>query len=572
MERWRMDGQDAEGRSWQDLEADIQVDESESVAPGVGGGDGAESPEARTKPMAKAKPDGHVLAHSAFVDMLVRDANDDVPPFKRARAEAARQYAPGKTLADDIFNALWDPMPQEREITDQSCARNVPAIHAMLQTREYEQLHALTELDPFGAAIGAAGLTADLVAEILRQKEQEPPGAQPGQDQPQQPQDQHGQGGGLPGGGAQSQQSQQGQQQPGQGPGQGRQPQGGQSQQGQPGSQGQQPQQPSPAEGAALRSAARQAAARATQRVQEARAALEAFGGEDGGNGWGNGQSGVSAEGGDMKERARLAIKVSQDPRLQSIAKIAGRMKLIAARVQRSKADYEPSELVGVTRGADVSWVLSSELGLLADDDTELLFLARYVERSLIQYEIEGNAPKGKGPIIVWVDESGSMRGYESDWAAAVAMTLRRIAAKQRRDFIWGHFAYGRANILVDEYPRGQGTPNQVMRAALHFWDGGDTSYVEWMHESIRLIGGARYDKADVITITDGICGLPDETLLDWHQAKKERGFRSYTVMIGGEPEHESFLRTFSDDVVTLDTLSDGDGLDLPALSMVFNV
>jgi uncharacterized protein with von Willebrand factor type A (vWA) domain len=539
-ERWRVG---AEDQSWQDLEAGIQVDESDHVGSGVGV---AEPPAARAQRAAKAKPDGHVLAHSPFVDMLVREARDDVAPFRQARAEAAKEYAPGATLAEDVFNALWDPLPQEREITDQGCARNVPAIREMMKTREYERLRALTQLDAFGAAIGAAAVTKDLVAEILRQKEPEPP--EPEQGQP-------GQGGALPGdgGGQQSLQLGQGQDQD----------------QG----QGQRQQQPSPAEGAAMRNTSRQAAAAAIQRVQDARDALEAFGGgEDGGNGWGNSQSGVSAEGGDMKQRAQLAQAVSRDRRLQDIAKIAGRMKVIAAKVQSSKAEYEPEEIVGVTRGADPAWLLASELALLADEDTELLFLAGFAERRLMQWELERNAPKGKGPIILWVDGSGSMRGYPSDWAAAVAMTLRRIAAKQRRDFVWGHFAYGRKNILVEEYPQGQGTPERVMHSALHFWNGGHTSYVEWMEESIKLIQGAKYDKADVILISDGICGVPDETLLAWHAAKKARQFRSYSVLLGGGPAHEQFLRTFSDDVVTLNHLDAGDNADMPALAMAFNV
>jgi hypothetical protein len=46
---------------------------------------------------------------------------------------------------------------------------------------------------------------------------------------------------------------------------------------------------------------------------------------------------------------------------------------------------------------------------LLADPDLEDLFYLRFAERGLMQYDMVGYEPQGQGPIIIAIDESGSM-------------------------------------------------------------------------------------------------------------------------------------------------------------------
>jgi len=76
---------------------------------------------------------------------------------------------------------------------------------------------------------------------------------------------------------------------------------------------------------------------------------------------------------------------------------------------------------------------LPVELARLADPEFELDALRRIVERQALCREHHAIEPVGKGPIIVVLDESGSMDGEKCHTAKALALALAWIARQQRR-------------------------------------------------------------------------------------------------------------------------------------------
>jgi uncharacterized protein with von Willebrand factor type A (vWA) domain len=100
---------------------------------------------------------------------------------------------------------------------------------------------------------------------------------------------------------------------------------------------------------------------------------------------------------------------------------------------------------------------------LLADPDLEDLFYLRFAERGLMQYDLIGHEPEGQGPIIIAIDESGSMTtdygGMTGEvWSKAVMLALLSIARLQKRDLAVIHFS-GPNDLRVDLFPKGQATP-----------------------------------------------------------------------------------------------------------------
>ena len=130
---------------------------------------------------------------------------------------------------------------------------------------------------------------------------------------------------------------------------------------------------------------------------------------------------------------AALFKRVRSDPALRRICDLAGRFRRVAQSKQRQKAAHGLDDVVGVEPGGDIGRLLPSELVKLVVPELELDTLRRIVERQAPCREHHAVEPVGKGPIIVVVDESGSMEGERVHTAKALALALAWVARRQRR-------------------------------------------------------------------------------------------------------------------------------------------
>jgi uncharacterized protein with von Willebrand factor type A (vWA) domain len=172
-------------------------------------------------------------------------------------------------------------------------------------------------------------------------------------------------------------------------------------------------------------------------------------------------------------------------------------------------------------------------------------------------YELVGNEPQGKGPILLALDNSGSMAGPNEIWAKAVALALLAIAGKQRRDLAVLPFGGAPSELRVFRFPRGQASPADTLACASHFYGGG-TEFVTWMRAALQLIDEAAFDRADVICVTDGLVALDPAARAAWQERRRGRGMRCFGVLIGGDPAGAGLLAGISDAVLTLDLADDG--------------
>src|SRR5215468_2260218 len=320
--------------------------------------------------------------------------------------------------------------------------------------------------------------------------------------------------------------------------------------------------------GQKVRRAVRRGLAEAMAEVEQANDAIKAFGGGyDTGFATENGAGGLNSL--STKEKLVIAQQVGRSPKLQQIAAVCGRFTRIALQQQKTRVRHPPDEITSITTGSEIERLLPSEIALLVDPDLEDLFYFRFAERGLMQYDLLGHEPEGQGPIIIAIDESGSMttdygRITGEVWSKAVMLALLSIARLQKRDLAVIHFS-GPDDLRLDLFPKGEATPAKVIACAGFFFNGG-TVFEPWMEKALELVDGSRFEKADVICVSDGISDVSPEAQAEWARRRAERGMRAYGILIGSN-QGEALLDEIGDAVFHLDDLRG----DLPALEVIFS-
>lgn len=252
----------------------------------------------------------------------------------------------------------------------------------------------------------------------------------------------------------------------------------------------------------------RQAMARAwtefENRVQEANNIQEGYGCDDS-------QSWLA-----LREIGKSPKSQKLKDKMLAIAKLAGRMFKSFGYQRREHPNKDPEEVVGATTGPNLDRVLSSELALLADDDTEDAAAMKILEHKATITEMEGMEEKTRGPLVLCIDESGSMHDGDlgpriwsgasmwngrNTWAKACAVALTRIAWSENRPVRAVHFGNG---------TEVQDIPKDDMRAlfemARSFVSGG-TSFGSALKRGRAVVGDLEADGfkgADIMLITDG--------------------------------------------------------------------
>jgi uncharacterized protein with von Willebrand factor type A (vWA) domain len=268
-----------------------------------------------------------------------------------------------------------------------------------------------------------------------------------------------------------------------------------------------------------------QALSEASKEVEEAREAAAALG-------MGPGAPGSN----DPRAIAALYKRVRSDPTLRRICELAGRYRRVAQSRQRRKATHGLDDVVGVVMDADLGRLLPQELAKLAIPEFEDDTLRRLVERQTMCREYQATEPVAKGPILVSVDESGSMAGEKGHTAKALALALAWIARQQRR---WcGLVAYsGATGERLLALPPGRWNEIAVMDWLAQFIGGGsslDVPVRELPAYYQKL--GAPVGKTDVILVTDALCRIPAKLQDQFCAWKRQVKARVISLIIQSEP------------------------------------
>ncbi|GAB2804329.1 VWA domain-containing protein [Streptomyces daliensis] len=266
-------------------------------------------------------------------------------------------------------------------------------------------------------------------------------------------------------------------------------------------------------------------------------------------------------------QRARLAERL-RTGRLAQWAELIGRFRRMAGGERARKVENTAGELIGVTLGDDLSRVIPSELAHLGLPALRAVFAARYAAGELMLYDHQGEQNTGRGAIVACVDTSHSMYAAgpggvtREAWAKACALALLDQARHARRDFV-GILFSAADKLQVFRFPAGR--PAGIAEA-LDFAEtflGGGTSYQSPLTAAGELLeeefNDAARTRGDIVLITDDECGVTEEWMRGWNDAKRLLGFRVFGVAIGAPRAAEtgSVLESLCDNLRTVEDLTD---------------
>lgn len=281
--------------------------------------------------------------------------------------------------------------------------------------------------------------------------------------------------------------------------------------------------------------------------------------------------------------RVELAKKMNND-KMRRLAKLIGPMQRLAMSEQARKTIFAREEVYDVTLGSDITRTLPTELMMLTDEDAELEFFRKYVEGSLMQYELRGTEKVSRGDIIFCEDGSGSMGGDREVWAKAVGLALMQISIKQGRGFTGIHFGSPGEHVTFDfdkqggAYVYGTGCQrygsdmtdfeasyyepiDAVMFFAELFFNSG-TDFHTPLNLSLDMLRKQHADfggvKGDIVFVTDGQCQVDEKWFKEFKSEQERLGFKVWGIIIDGMPQSEPLNSICDGRVLGITELLDG--------------
>jgi len=189
---------------------------------------------------------------------------------------------------------------------------------------------------------------------------------------------------------------------------------------------------------------------------------------------------------------------------VERIARLAGRMYAALRGAQARRIHGVPSEVYSVEQGNDISRLLPAEQVLLTDPLLEIVTLERIASRRATQYAVRGNTKTSKGPLVIALDESGSMHAQRNEWAKAAAVALCRVAFEEKRPVAVVH--YSTSTVVQAIKPGDTGAVLQMIR---HFLGGGTTIglALRVAVNEVKELAQRGQKGADILLVTDGVDG-----------------------------------------------------------------
>jgi uncharacterized protein with von Willebrand factor type A (vWA) domain len=210
----------------------------------------------------------------------------------------------------------------------------------------------------------------------------------------------------------------------------------------------------------------------------------------------------------------------------------------------------EPAAVDGVRRSRNLARMTGGESLHLKHPVLRRLWRARFAEAQLFTYDDRArdqstrpvaqpkqtplrasSAALGKGPLIVCLDTSASMRGAPEQVAKACVLQALRSAHADRRPCRL--LAFGGPDELLE---RDLAMDAEGLSALLDLmgqnFDGG-TDVQTPMERAIATVLSAGWEEADLLIVSDGEFGVTHTALASLRDAKRQLGLRVHGVLIG---------------------------------------
>lgn len=304
--------------------------------------------------------------------------------------------------------------------------------------------------------------------------------------------------------------------------------------------------------------AANKAVKQITQEVENLQNAMRGIGEEDG-----------SIHKIDQQKLRETYNLIKNNKKLKSIFDLAGKYRLLAKAKQKQKVTHGYDDMIGTTTTDDVSRLLPAELVGICHPKIQAINVIRLIEKQTLGYEYLGEETAAKGPIVVCVDESGSMNGERIENAKAFCLAMGLIAKMQKRWISFVGFSSYRQGCKVC-FPPNQWDQQELINWILHFFSGGtdqqvplvELPFTYWKEFEQK---GLQKGKTDIIFITDGEINITETVRDKFIEWKKLENCTVNCITIGSEP---GGLQQVCDNVYLTNSL----GIDCEGVQQVMSI
>jgi uncharacterized protein with von Willebrand factor type A (vWA) domain len=136
-----------------------------------------------------------------------------------------------------------------------------------------------------------------------------------------------------------------------------------------------------------------------------------------------------------------------------------------------------------------------------------------------------------RGPMILCVDTSGSMRGAPENIAKAAVLESVRTAFRERRGCKLIAFG-GAGELLERDLAAGRDALHAMLEMMGQGFDGG-TDVQTPIERAIELVHQRAWSSADLLIVSDGEFGCTAETLTRLDEARAGLGLRVQGILVG---------------------------------------
>ncbi|MGX9416595.1 ATPase RavA stimulator ViaA [Vibrio sp. WJH972] len=265
---------------------------------------------------------------------------------------------------------------------------------------------------------------------------------------------------------------------------------------------------------------------------------------------------------GDVSVMKKHAEFLKKHKGIQDIAEQLGRMaqnldcdddhqsQVEELQLVEEHSQFATDDIVGVEEGDDLNKMLPNETLFLSHPELEVVFYKHLIDKQLMNYHMQGKSRRvrkvtttkvaskqnelDKGPFIVCIDASGSMRGFPEQCAKATAYALMQIALAENRDCYVMIFS---TQIIAYQLTKQDG-----LREASDFLSytfKGGTDLEPALSHSVELMKHDRYANADLVVISDFIAPKQSPEVLAEVKSLKQKNNRFHAVSLSkyGNPQ-----------------------------------
>lgn len=229
------------------------------------------------------------------------------------------------------------------------------------------------------------------------------------------------------------------------------------------------------------------------------------------------------------------------------------RSKIVVEKYYNPEPAYK-GEICGLRLSDSLADALPSELALYGNSSSRQIFKMKYAQKQILSYaysrnveyqkareEMEevdvGEVIDHKGPMIICVDTSGSMRGTPERVAKTVAFALAKKAMEEERGCYLVSFSTGIEVMDLGCFASVDGISNLVKFLRMGFSGGTDANPA--LAHSVQMLEGKDWKNADVLMISDFVMDSLDKDLEERIKIQRENKSRFFSLAVTAEGNDE---------------------------------